>query len=54
MSSHLLKVDDWEKLAADARFQPERMASLCSVSLRQLERFFKLQFGKNAPPGHAN
>lgn len=47
MNSRLLKVPDWEKLAADAGYQPEPMAALCLVSLRQLERFFKLQFGKS-------
>jgi AraC-like DNA-binding protein len=46
MSSRLLTVADWEKLASDAAFKPETMASLCSVTLRQLERFFKLQFGR--------
>ena len=39
MSSRLSKVADWEKLADDARYKPETMASVCSVTLRQLERF---------------
>ena len=47
MSSRLLKVADWEKVAAHASFKPETMASVCSVTLRQLERFFKLQFGQS-------
>jgi AraC-like DNA-binding protein len=40
------KAADWEKLAVAAKFQPETLASLCGVTLRLLERFFKRQFGK--------
>ncbi|MGO8926418.1 MAG: helix-turn-helix transcriptional regulator [Limisphaerales bacterium] len=43
MSRRLLDVADWEKLASDAAYEPETMAWHCSVSLRQLERFFRLQ-----------
>jgi hypothetical protein len=48
MSSRLLRIGDREKLASDAGYEPERSAWLCSVSLRQLERFFKLEFGNCA------
>ena len=41
-----LKAADWAKLAAAAGWQPEALASLCSVKLRLLERLFKRQFGK--------
>ena len=43
-----LKLAEWQKLAADAGWNPETLAVLCSVSLRLLERFFKLQF-KQSP-----
>jgi transcriptional regulator GlxA family with amidase domain len=42
----LLRKQSWEDLARAARFQPAAMASLCSVSLRQLERHFKNHFRK--------
>src|SRR5215472_12563148 len=38
--SRLLDIQNWEKLAHEANFRPESMAALCTVSLRQLERFF--------------
>jgi AraC-like DNA-binding protein len=47
MSSRLLRVTDWEELATNANYEPEQLAALCSISLRQLERFFKLKFEKN-------
>lgn len=34
---------DWEGLARVAEFKPSRMASLCSISERQLQRIFKQQ-----------
>src|SRR6266481_3806786 len=46
MSGRLLRIEKWEILARQADFQPARMAALCSISLRQLERFFALRFGK--------
>jgi AraC-like DNA-binding protein len=32
---------EWERLAREADFRPARMAALCSISERQLERIFK-------------
>jgi len=46
MSGRLLRIEKWETLARQADFQPAKMAALCSISLRQLERFFALRFGK--------
>src|SRR5216683_784157 len=46
MSGRLLRVEKWEVLARQAEFQPVKMAALCSISLRQLERFFALRFGQ--------
>ncbi len=46
MSGKLLRIESWEEVARAARFQPAAMASLCSVSLRQLERHFKNHFRK--------
>jgi transcriptional regulator GlxA family with amidase domain len=37
-------LEKWIKLARKARFQPSAMAALCSVSLRQMERFFARNF----------
>lgn len=44
--SRLSRIADWEQLAEAARFQPAELAALCSVSLRQLQRFFFSRFGK--------
>ena len=41
MNRYLMRIQDWEKLAREAKFQPQVMAALCPISLRQLERFFK-------------
>jgi AraC-like DNA-binding protein len=38
--------DKWINLARKAKFQPSNLAALCSVSLRQLERFFVHHFAK--------
>jgi len=46
MSGRLLKIQQWEELAREARFQPAAMAALCPVSLRQLQRFFLKTFNK--------
>src|SRR5258708_17762801 len=52
MSGRLLRIEKWEALARQADFHPAKMAALCSISLRQLERFFALRFGKT--PGEWN
>jgi AraC-like DNA-binding protein len=48
MNSRLDSIADseWEGLTIAARYAPESMAAYCSVSLRQLERFFKNHFGE--------
>jgi transcriptional regulator GlxA family with amidase domain len=46
MTGQLLKAQDWEEMARDANFRPAAMAALCSISLRQLERFFVKHFDK--------
>jgi transcriptional regulator GlxA family with amidase domain len=45
MSRKLLRIQSWGEVAREAKFQPATMASLCSVSLRQLQRHFKTHFG---------
>ncbi len=37
----LVRVREWERVAREADFRPTRMAALCSISERQLERIFK-------------
>ncbi|MGO8674535.1 MAG: helix-turn-helix domain-containing protein [Limisphaerales bacterium] len=37
----LVCVQEWERVAREADFKPTRMAALCSISERQLERVFK-------------
>src|SRR6266851_2277153 len=44
MSGRLVRIEKWETLARQADFQPAKMAALCSISLRQLERFFARRF----------
>jgi hypothetical protein len=44
MNGRLSRVTDWEHLARESGFHPARMASLCSVSQRQFQRFFKEKF----------
>ena len=50
MNSRLARVQSWENLARAAEFRPALMAAMCSVSLRQLERFFLSQFGVSPGP----
>lgn len=40
------QLQDWERLATKACFQPDAIAALCGISLRQLERYFKATFKK--------
>jgi len=44
MGQRLVNVRNWEKLIDQADFHPVKMAQLCRVSLRQLERHFKQSF----------
>src|SRR6266404_1861201 len=46
MSALLSNIQNWEKLAQEAAFQPAVMAALCPVSLRQMQRFFAERFEK--------
>ena len=41
MSGILLRTQDWERVAKEAHFKPLKMASLCCVSERHLQRVFK-------------
>jgi len=41
MSNGLLRMQGWEQVAKEADFNPSKMASLCSISERQLQRIFK-------------
>lgn len=45
MASRLDRIPDWETQARDADYHAETLAALCSISLRQLERFFQGRFG---------
>lgn len=44
MKGRLSRIQQWERLAREADFQPALIADLCPVSLRQLERFFADRF----------
>ncbi len=41
MSGMALETQDWERVAREAEFRPNRMASLCSISERHLQRIFR-------------
>ena len=41
MSSGLLTIEEWEQVAKEADYNPAKMATLCSISERQLQRLFK-------------
>ena len=41
MSGSLLTIDQWEQVAREADFSPSKMASLFSISERQLQRLFR-------------
>ncbi len=45
MTSRLDRVEEWLNLARPARYSARQLATLCHVSLRQLERYFKGSFG---------
>jgi transcriptional regulator GlxA family with amidase domain len=44
MKGRLLRIENWENLAQNAKFQPALMADLCPITLRNLERFFRDNF----------
>jgi len=46
MNARLRRIHDWERLARAAEFEPGKMAALCPISLRQLERFFAVHFAQ--------
>ncbi len=48
MGGRLSKIGEWEQLAKAADFRPAKMAALCCISGRHLERFFEQQFS-NTP-----
>lgn len=41
MGGSLLTIEEWEQVARQADFSPSKMASLCSISERQLQRLFR-------------
>lgn len=45
MAGRLLRLDDWEGLAEVSQYSASRLAGLCGVSVRTLERFFMLHRG---------
>lgn len=44
MGGQLLRIQDWETTARQAKFHPATMAALCTISLRQMERIFVRRF----------
>ena len=44
MASRLDRIKDWSDLARKAEYDPGQLAAICSVSLRQLQRFTKENF----------
>ena len=45
MSQRLKSVQEWEPLAQQAQYRAHELALLCQVSLRTLQRHFRLQYG---------
>jgi AraC-like DNA-binding protein len=41
MSGMVVRTQDWEQMARQAEFKPAKMATLCSMSERHLQRIFK-------------
>jgi len=41
MSGRLSQIQEWESVAREAEFRPGDMAALCSVSHRELQRYFE-------------
>jgi len=44
MSSHLDRFHDWASLGRTAQYRAEDIARLCSVSRRQMQRYFDRRF----------
>jgi len=44
MSSKLCLISDWPRLGHASRYNCEALAVLCGVSMRQLERFYHIEF----------
>jgi AraC-like DNA-binding protein len=44
MSGRLARIQRWEDLAKEANYHLEEMASLCGVTQRQMQRYFKKHF----------
>ena len=53
MRSRLDRIQDWSELARQARFNARRLAAVCRVSLRQLERYYNESVGQT-PQGWLN
>ncbi len=53
MSSHLDRFHDWESRARTARYRADDLARLCSVSRRQMQRYFERRFDQS-PHGWLN
>ena len=47
MSSHLDRFHDWASLARTAQYRADDMARLCSVSQRQMQRYFERRFDQS-------
>ena len=48
MSSHLDNVKDWEEQAVRAKYRVSTLAKMCSITERQLRRYFQEKF-RSAP-----
>src|ERR1051326_2943333 len=46
MGARLLKTASWEQLAAKANFRPKRLAELCGISMRTLQRECEKTYAK--------
>jgi AraC-like DNA-binding protein len=46
MSARKLRIDDWDQLAREAEFCPRRLAGICGMSLRTLQRLCEQHFEK--------
>ena len=53
MNSRLDRVANWPLLARKAGYEPKKVAALCRVSLRQLERYCRVAF-HSSPRGWLN